>query len=128
MDGEAKYAYASDDRKKAARRNNYDSKRTPEDDDGSKIQDDEVEIDAFAMTYNYCDDLIHTITAACGLAPAKSAGGDKKHATERGNVDVDEDMSIVDSIVDYATSSLFTSEPVSLTSFQNLHYVYGCNA
>ena len=114
LDGDGTYTS-----KEESRRENRDKKKkskTDDDDGDSKIEADQ---DPFAMTYNYCEDLIHQITVACGLATPKKAKGKSSEKGEKDddtNVEPDngdEDMSIVDSIVDYATSSLFDAEPVS---------------
>ncbi len=122
VDEESNRRNGLNDRKRAARDDNDQKAKVEDDDDDdeSKLRDEDLENDAFAMTYNYCDNLIRNITVACGLAPPtkpEEKVEDCANSLQGREIDVgDEDMSIVDSIVDFATSSLlFSAQPVSIS-------------
>jgi len=83
---------------------------------------DEIETDAFTMTYNYCEDIFISITAACGFKSLNSE--DKKKAkslsNDESNPDEDEDeFSMVDSFVGYATDAMFPQHKNAFSDVEN---------
>lgn len=92
-----------------------------DDDDGSRMdstvsrgtyEEEEEETDPFAVTYNYCEDLIYSIGNACGFATSKNAAkGDKKDSavsTSKGS-----GLSAFESWEQYVTDLIFRVDGVS---------------
>jgi hypothetical protein len=84
--------------------------------------EDEIEADAFTMTYNLCEDIFTSITSACGFKPLDTE--EKKKAkslsNEESNPDEYEDeLSMVDSFVSYATDAMFPQQKNAFSDAEN---------
>jgi len=102
-----------------------------DDDDDTKSQgtygtfDDEP--DAFAITYNYCEDLMNAISAACGLSSAAPTEDDTKDPMEdTKTAAADKKVSAFDNLIQYTSGFMGQTEPVSSLPFVTISPSIAC--
>jgi len=82
--------------------------------------EDEIEADAFTMTYNYCEDILTSLTEACGFKSLKTEEKKKAKSSSSEETNPDEDeFSMVDSFVDYATDAMFPPSKNAFSGEEN---------
>jgi len=86
-----------------------------DDDEGSRMDstvsrgtyEEEEEVDPFAVTYNYCEDLIFSLGKACGLTTPKSAAEGNKKDSSIESIKMDNELSAFESWEQYVTDLIF---------------------
>ena len=127
IDGSLTLSAAPTDFERAEVATNNDDLEYEDDDTISKTDTrsletyDEIEADAFTMTYNYCDNMIQNIASTCGFTSTT----DKKSTVENGKEDASalasnaDDFSMVESFVDYATDAMFSHQKNAFSDEEN---------